>query len=79
MGKGAQRAGQDTLEFQHRALVEHDGIEIVGLDAGMVQAPFDRRQWKGGIVLAPRKTFLLNGGDRNAVNDKGRRRIMVMR
>ena len=37
----AQRAGQDPLELQHAALVEHDRVEIGRLEPGAIEAPLD--------------------------------------
>ena len=47
----AQRAGQDPVELQHAALVEHHGVEVVRLEPGVLQAPFDRRQRKAASFL----------------------------
>ena len=79
MGKGAQGAGQYPIEFQHRALVEDDRVEIVGFQAPFFQAPFDRGHGKGRVVLAPREPLLLDRGHRHAVHDQGRGGVVIMR
>src|ERR1700680_1808355 len=78
-GEGPQRAGEDPLEFQHAAFVENDRVEILRIEPGVGQAPFNRRRWKGGVVLAPRQALFLYGTDRHAIDDERGRRIVVVR
>src|SRR5438105_429404 len=77
--KGAEGASKNALELQHRTLVEDDGVERVRLDAGVIETPFDRRQRKRGVALAPRKAFLLDGAVRHAVDDQCRGGVVVVR
>ncbi len=77
-GEGPKGAGQDAVELQHRALVEHHGVQRLGLQPRRVEAPFDRFQREGRIVLPARKPLFLDRGDRNAVDHQGRRRVMVV-
>ena len=39
-----QRAGEDPIELQHAALVEDHRVEVVRLEPGVIQAPFDGRR-----------------------------------
>ena len=78
-GKGAQRAGENPLELQHAAFVKHHRVEIRRIEAGVIEAPLDRREGKGGVVLPPRQALFLHGADRHAVDNERRRRIVVVR
>ena len=79
VGKRPQRAGQDPIELPHAALVEDDGVEIGRIEPGVIQAPFDGRQRKAGVVLAPRQALFLHGADRHAVDDERGGRVVVVR
>jgi hypothetical protein len=46
-----QRARENPCELEHAAFVEHDGIEVAGVELRVVQAPLDRVQWESRIVL----------------------------
>jgi hypothetical protein len=48
-----QRTHQDPLELQHRALIEDHRVERLRLEAGLPEAPLDRRQRERGVALAP--------------------------
>jgi hypothetical protein len=71
--ESTQRTREDAIELQHRPLVEHDGVQIARLQTAAFQAPFNRRQRKGRVVLAAREPLLLHCADRQAVDDKGSR------
>src|SRR5476649_2120378 len=79
MRKCAKRRDQNTVEFEHGALIKNDSVEIIRLDASMVETIFDRRHRKGGIVFAARKSLFLDDGDWHAVDDKRGRRVMIVR
>ena len=70
MREGPERAGENPLELQHAALVEDHRVEILRIEPGLIQAPFDRPCRKRGVVLVPRQTLLLHGADRYAVDDE---------
>ena len=76
--KGSQRAREDALELQHAAFVEDDGVEIIGLEACVIQAPFDGCQRKARVVLAARQPLFLNGADGHAVDHERGRRVVVV-
>jgi hypothetical protein len=77
-GKGPKDAGENPLELQHRLLVEDDGVELIGLEPAPLEAPLDRRQWKAGVVLVAREPLLLDGTDRNSVDQQGRCGVVVV-
>ena len=77
--EAAERQGEDALELEHRLFVEDDGVELLGLHAGEVEAPLDRGERKGSVVLAPREPLLLHGTDGHAVDEQRRRRVVVVR
>ena len=61
----------------YTALVEDDGIEIVGLGR-RDQALFELRR-EGGIILVARQALFLDRTDRYTVADKRGRRIVIVR
>ena len=77
--ESAQRAGEDPLELQHAALVEDDGVEIGRVEPGVIEAPFDRPDREGGVILSARQALLLYGADGHAIDEERGRRIVVMR
>src|SRR5256885_4140071 len=74
----AQRQGEDALEFEHRLLVEDDGVEIVRFELSFLQAEIDGSEGKGGVVLAPGEALLLNGTDRDPVDDQRGGRVVIV-
>src|SRR5438477_316392 len=65
----AQRAREDAFELQHRALVEHDRVEVARLEVRMREAPLDRAGREARVVLVTREALLLYGADGDAVDD----------
>ena len=78
-GKARSAVKTDALELQHRLLVEHHRVEVVRLEPGLAEAPLDGRQREAGVVLPPREPLLLDGDDRQSVDDQGRRGVVVVR
>src|SRR5262249_52379978 len=74
----AQRAGQDPLELQHAAFVEHDGIEVGWLELRVLEAPLDGLKRKAGVILLPGKTLFLNRADRHAGGDEARGGVVMV-
>src|SRR5262249_31937306 len=72
-------ARENPRELQHAAFVEHDRVEIFGLDPAVLQAPLDRAKRKARVVLAPRQPLFLYRRDRHAVDDKRRGGVVVVR
>jgi hypothetical protein len=58
-----QRAGQDPFELLHAALVEDHGVEVRRIEPGLIEAPFDRPDWKARAILSARQALFLNGAD----------------
>ena len=54
MRESSQRASENTIELQHGSFIEDHRVEFVGLEAGMVQTPFDRQKWKSRIAFVAR-------------------------
>src|ERR1700730_4139735 len=77
--ESAQCTSEDAVELEHRTLVIDHRVKRLRLEAGMIEAPCDRRQGERCVALAPRQTLLLHRADRYAVNHKRRRRIVIMR
>src|SRR5207302_10671923 len=77
--EAAQGHRQDAVELEHRLFVEDHRVELSRLEAGALQAPLDRREREGGVVLAPREPLLLDGADRNSVDHQRGRRVVVVR
>ena len=48
-------------------------------DPAVLEAPVDRQEREGGVVLAARETFLLHGADGHAIDHECCRRIVVVR
>ena len=78
MRKGTKRASQDTIEFEHRALVEYDRVEFAGFKPGLPKTVFDRGHGKSGIVFTPGESFFLDRGDRHTIDDQCRGGVMIM-
>src|SRR5207248_7920621 len=74
-----QGHGQDAIELEHRLLVEDDGVELLGLQAPLLEAPLDRGEREDGVVLAAREPLFLDGADRDAADHQCCRRIVVVR
>ena len=78
-GEGAQAGRQYTVELEHRPLVEDHGVQVVRLQPGLVQAPFDGQEREGRVVLAPRQAFFLHRADRHAVHQQGGGGVVIVR
>src|SRR5260221_14368006 len=78
MREVAQAGGEDAVELERRAFVEHHRIECHGLDPGVIEAPFNCEKRKIRIVLAARKTLFLHGGDRYSVDRQRGGGIVIM-
>src|SRR5216684_621561 len=48
------------------------------LEPRRLQTPLDGREWKGGVVLAPREPLLLHGADGHAVDEQRGRGVVIM-
>jgi len=72
------RAGvlHHTVEAQQRIVVEHDRIEIGGIDEAFLEAVVDGIDGKRRVVLPAREALFLRGGDDLAVAHQRRRRVV---
>ena len=75
----AQGHRQDPIELEHRLFVEDHCIELLGLDARLLEAPFDGAEREPGVVLAAREALFLHRADRHAVDQHRGRRVVVVR
>src|SRR5262249_50152812 len=57
---------------------EDDRVELVRLETGPLQAPFDRGEWERRVVLSPRETLFLDCANRETVDQKRRGRVVVV-
>ena len=78
-GKGAEQRGENPVELEHRLLVEDDRVELFGLEARLLEAPFDCAQRKAGVVLAAREALLLRGTDGLPVDEQRGGAVVVVR
>src|SRR5262249_28263225 len=76
--KGAQRTGENSLEFEERFLIKDNRVELRWLQPGALKAPIDGVEGKRGVALAPRKPFLLHREARDAVHDERGGGVMVV-
>jgi hypothetical protein len=67
----------DAEELDERLLVEADVIDVLDLDAGLLQAVPDRPRWEIGVVLLPGEALLLGCSDELAILHQGRRRVVI--
>ncbi len=68
---------EDALERENGLVVEDDGVEIGGGDARLGEAVSRRVPRKIEVVLLPRETLLLRGGDDLAVHDERRGAVAI--
>ena len=68
---------QQALELQERLVVEADVVELLGRDAGLVEAVADGVDRERVVVLAAGEPLLLRRRDDVAVDDERRRRVVV--
>ena len=70
---------EQPFELQERLVVERDGVQILVLQAGLVEDVARRIVGKRGIVSLPREALLLRGRDDFAVDEQRRRAVVVVR
>ena len=76
-GEGGEVADQQPLELEHGLVVEGDGAEVLGPESRLAQRPAGRIDREVGIVLLPRESLFVGGGDRNAVDQQAGRGVVV--
>ena len=57
----------ETVELQQRLVVEDDVVELLDLEAGLLQAVVRRVRREAVVVLDAREALFLRGGDDVAV------------
>ena len=78
-GNARQECGKErSAHVRIRSNFKDHGIELLGFDTAVLEAPVDRQEREGGVVLAPRETFLLHGADGHAIDHECCRRIVVV-
>src|SRR5215813_3268039 len=76
--KGAQRTGENSLEFEERFFIKDNCVDLPWLQPGALQAPIDGVERKRGVALAPRESFLLHREARDAIHDQRGRGVVVV-
>ena len=69
--------GEHPLELQERLVVEADGVELLGTDAGLAQDVLDGVGGEVRVVLLAREALFLAGGHDGAVLQEGGRGVVV--
>src|SRR5579859_5287378 len=67
-----QSAGEIAVPIR-TLCIEGDGVDVIRLDSGDVEAVFDGMSREAADVLDACKALLLNGRDESAVVEQGRR------
>src|SRR6185503_17604481 len=62
-GKLAELRREDSIELAERLFVEHDVIDLVDADPGLVETETRRLDRQVGIVLDPTEPLLFRGSD----------------
>src|ERR1700684_4623316 len=70
---------EQALELDERLVVEHDPVDVLELDAGLLQAIVDRQPRIAGVELLAGEAFLLRGRDDAAVLDQRGGTVVVER
>src|SRR6266851_5040754 len=78
MREVAQRHRDNALELQERFFVENDRVELLWIEAALLEAPLDRRHRKVRVAFAPGEPLLLDRTDRHPVDQKGSRGIVIV-
>ena len=68
---------EQALELEQRLVVETDVVQLLRLQAGMLQAVLDGVDREAVVVLLAREAFFLRGGDDLSVDDQCSRRVVV--
>src|SRR5262245_17268135 len=76
-GVALQRGEQDALELYERLLVEDDVVEVSRGESTLLEAELDRSFGETRIMLLPRESLLLGGGDQTTVVDQRCRGVVV--
>src|SRR5664280_705185 len=69
---------EEALEFHERLVVERDVVEAVGGELARLEAVARRVRGKFRVVLLSREALFLRGGDDRPVDEKTRRRVVVV-
>ena len=76
--EGGDVGGEHPLELQERLVVEADGVELLGADAGLPQDVLDGAGGEAGVVLLAREALFLAGRHDHAVLQEGGRGVVVV-
>ena len=79
MRKRTQRRDQHSLDLRKGVLVEDHRVELVGSEAGDLEAREGCATWESGVVLHQREPLLLRRRDDLPVDDQRRRGVVVVR
>ena len=76
-GEGGDVRRQHPLELQERLVVEADGVEVPGADAGLLEDVLHRPRREVLVVFLAGEALLLAGGHDDAVPEQGGGRVVV--
>ncbi len=68
---------EESVELDHRTLVEPDLVHVVDRESGLVKTERDGATGERGVMFDPREPLFLGRGDEPAVDDQGGRRVMI--
>src|SRR5205807_42428 len=70
---------QEALEFDERLFVEGDEVELLGAQAGFLEAIRNCGVGKSGVVFPPAETLLLDGGHNLSIHHQSSCAIVIER